>query len=42
MYELHAGGKFVQAFDTRDGALMHAVENDLMTQEFEILDASDE
>jgi hypothetical protein len=42
MYKLYAGGRFVQAFVTRDDALTHAIENDLVTQEFEILDASDE
>ena len=41
MYKLYAGGKFVKAFAQRDDALSHAVLNDLVTQEFEILDESD-
>ena len=42
MYKLYAGGDFVQAFKSREDALIHAIENDLVNQEFEILDGSDE
>ena len=42
MYKLYAGGAFVQGFKSRDDALIHAIENDLVNQEFEILDGSDE
>jgi hypothetical protein len=42
MFKLYVGGDFVQAFKSRDDALVYALENDLLYQESEILDESDE
>ena len=42
MYKLYLGGAFVQGFKTRDEALAYVVEKNLISREFEILDASDE
>jgi hypothetical protein len=41
MYKLHVNGRFVQAFNSRDDALTFVVDNNLISQEFEILDKSD-